>query len=99
MNRIIKKDKQLRISLNKINITYFLLKLIIKNKNLFFFTRLNAYIKITNLTKKASFISISNRCIISYNKKRFNKYTLYSRIILLKKIQCNEIVGLKKSIW
>jgi ribosomal protein S14 len=97
MKKLYTKDKFLRKNIKTINKKYFILKLITLNSNLFLLLRYNAYLLLKAVLKKNFIVSTSNRCVISYNKKRFNKYTLLSRSIFLKKIQHGEIVGYEKS--
>lgn len=97
MKKLYRKDKKLRKNIKTINLKYFLLKLIITNKNIFLLLRYNAYIYLKSLLKNDFIVSTSNRCIISFNKKRFNKHTYFSRSIFLKKIQNGEVVGYQKS--
>lgn len=97
MKKLLIKDKNLRQNLKNLNRRYFLLKIILKNYNIFSLFRIKAAI---NLNKLKFFnVSISDRCIVSFNKKKFNKFFLYSRIILLKKLYQNKTIGFKKSIW
>lgn len=97
MKKLYIKDKKLRKNLKIINKKYYLLKLIVLNKNIFLLLRLNACIFLKIYLKNNFNVSTSNRCVISYNKKRFNKYTYLSRSLFLKKIQHGEIVGYQKS--
>lgn len=97
MKKLLIKDKNLRQNLKNYNKKYFLLKIILKNYNIFSLSRIKAVMHLNEL--KFYNVSISDRCIISFNKKKFNKFVLYSRIILLKKLYQNKITGFKKSIW
>lgn len=97
MKKLYLKDKHLRKNIHAINKKYFLLKLIILNSNLFLLLRYNACVLLKEVLKNHFIVSTSNRCVISYNKKRFNKFTLLSRSIFIKKIQLGEIVGYEKS--
>ena len=99
MKALLEKDKFLRIQLLKIENKHFILKSIIKNFNLFILIRWNAFLKLNLLTKSKSKVSITNRCLFTYNKKRFNKLTGFSRHVFLKKIRSGEINGLSKSSW
>jgi ribosomal protein S14 len=99
MKALVEKDKILRLNLTKIENKHFILKSIIKNFNLFILIRWNAFLRLNLLTKLKSKVSITNRCVYSYNKKRFNKLTSFSRHVFLKKIRSGEINGLKKSSW
>lgn len=95
--KFIKKDQNLRHYFKKFSVEYFLLKLILKNNYIFVLNRLKALviIKFTRIFVTAIF----NRCIVSFNKKKYNKLTNYSRIVLLKKIYKNECLGFQKSLW
>lgn len=97
MKNLIIKDKNLRKNLKNINNKFFLLKIILKNFNIFSLSRIKVAINLNKL--KFYNVSISDRCIVSFNKKKFNKNVMYSRIILLKKLYENKIIGFKKSIW
>lgn len=100
MKKLLIKDNKLRNFVKYYNKKYFLLKLIIKNKNIFILTRYKAIIMLKFLIDSYfSIVSISNRCVITYNKKKFNKNSFYARSVFLKKIQNGEIVGLRKSSW
>lgn len=97
MKKLYRKDLNLRQNISLINKKYFLLKLIVLNKNVFLLLRYNAYKLMNSFIKNSFTVSISNRCIISFNKKRFNKNTYFSRSIFLKKIQHGKVVGYQKS--
>lgn len=97
MKKLIIKNKHIRHNLKSFNKKYFLLKLIVQNYNIFSLFRIKTT-KTLYLLKNYA-VSISDRCIISFNKKKFNKFIFYSRLILLKKIYKGLIVGLKNSIW
>nr|WAK85000.1 ribosomal protein S14 [Amicula sp. isolate GU52X-4 cfCalB7] len=99
MKKLLEKNKKLRLKLNKIEYKHFILKSIFKNFNFFDLIRWNAFLKLKKLSKKSSKISISNRCLYSINKKRFNKYSPFSRHIFLKLIRSGSINGLQKSSW
>jgi ribosomal protein S14 len=99
MKALLEKDKNLRLKVMEVEDKYFILKSIIKNFNFFILVRWNAFLKLKALTKSTSRISIVNRCLFSYNKKRFNKLTGFSRHVFLKKIRSGEISGFKKSSW
>ena len=100
MKKILLKDQKFRKLVKKCNKKYYLLKFIVKNRNIFILVRYRALLvlKILNI-KHASIISISNRCLLTYSKKRLNKNTFYGRSIFLKKIQQGKVVGFKKSSW
>ena len=95
--KFIKKDKNLRHYFKKFSIQYFLLKLILKNKNIFMLNKFKALVIIKQT--QIFVVAICDKCIVSFNKKKYNKLTNYSRIILLKKIYSNECIGFQKSLW
>jgi ribosomal protein S14 len=99
MKALFEKDKNLRTNVVEIENKHFILKSIIKNLNFFILIRWNAFLRLNLLTKLKSKVSTTNRCLHSYNKKRFNKLTGFSRQIFLKKIRSGEINGLRKSSW
>ena len=98
-NKFLLKEINIRHWLNSFNKKIYLLKLILINKNIFTYTRLKAYKFIKLISKFATYSKLVGRCIISYNSKHFNKYSLYSRVILLKNLQHGVIVGFKKSVF
>jgi ribosomal protein S14 len=91
------KDKNLRQKFKNINQKHFLLKLILKNFNIFGLSRVKVVLTLAKLN--VYHVMLSDRCVVSFNKKKFNKFVLYSRIILLKKIYEGKVIGFKKSIW
>lgn len=97
MKKLFAKDKKLRENVLNIENKYFILKSIVKNFNFFTLIRWNAFKQLDNLTNKNSKVSLSNRCLLSVNKKRFNKLTVFSRHIFLKLIRTGAIPGLRKS--
>lgn len=99
MKALLEKDKKLRQRVYSIEDEHFVLKSIVKNFNFFTLIRWNAYLKLKALAKSSSKVSTVNRCLSSYNKKRFNKLTGFSRHIFLKKIRSGVITGVKKSSW
>lgn len=99
MKKIIIKDINSRNNIKKVNKKYFVLKCIVANKNYFRLVRYKAYFKLKNLVKFCSIVSNTNRCIETFSKKRFNKYTLFCRHIYLKLLQNGKITGFQKSSW
>lgn len=99
MKKLYNKDKKLRNFIKINNKSYFLLKSIIKNTFIFILLRYQAYLKLKYIFVFNSNISIINRCIVTYNKKRFNRFSLFSRHIFLKKIQNGEIYGIASINW
>lgn len=99
MKKLIEKDKKILNNCTKNEYKHFILKSIIKNLNFFALIRWNASLKLKIITQKSSKISIINRCLITVNKKRFNKLTAVSRHVFLKQIRSGSVVGIKKSSW
>jgi ribosomal protein S14 len=99
MKKLLERDKKRRQDLKKVENEYFVLKSIFKNLNFFALIRWNAFLKLKNLTKNNSRVSLSNRCLLTINKKRFNKLTQFSRYVLLKLIRSGHVHGAQKSSW
>jgi ribosomal protein S14 len=103
MKKLIEKDKKLRKSLVLTENKHFILKTIIKNSNFFILIRWNAFLQLklltSNINKSDYKYSTTNRCLLSSNKKRFNKLTGFSRQIFLKIVRSGSIPGIKKSSW
>lgn len=99
MQKLLEKDKKLRARIKNIEKQHFVLKSIFKNFNFFLLIRWNAFLKLKNLTSGSAKASISNRCLYTINKKRFNKLTTFSRHVFLKLIRSGEINGIRKSSW
>jgi ribosomal protein S14 len=99
MQKLIEKDKHLRLRIKTLETKCFVLKSIIKNLNFFSLIRWNAFLQLVNLSKLSSKISTVNRCLSSVNKKRFNKLTGFSRHVFLKNIRNGSVNGVKKSSW
>jgi ribosomal protein S14 len=99
MKKLIEKDKKLRKQIVLKEYEYFVLKSIIQNLNFLNLIRWNAYLKLKKITQCASKIAITNRCLYTINKKRFNKLTGFSRHVFLKYIRSGSITGIKKSSW
>lgn len=99
MKKLITKDRNHSLILKKINKKYFVLKSILKNKHFSIFVRNKSVLKLKKLSDLASVVSVSNKCVESINKKRFNKFTLFSRFIYLKLIRNGKIPSISKSSW
>lgn len=99
MKKLLASDKQLRENLQKADKQQYVLKLLFKNDNLSALMRWKAFLKLKDLAKKNSNTAISPRCVLTINKKRFNKMTLFSRHVFLKSIRSGRISGFKKSSW
>lgn len=99
MKKLLEKDKKVRKTISEFEKKKFILKMIQNNLNLPHIVRFNAAHRLNKITKTASKTLISNRCVITINKKKFGKFTNYSRIFFLKLAQNNKIYGLTKASW
>ncbi len=99
MKKLFYKNKKLQYFLEKINKQNFILKSIIKNKQFIIFLRYNCYLKLKVLSQNNSIPRLSNHCIESFSKKKFNKFTFFSRFIYFKFIKNGEIGNFRKSVW
>ena len=99
MKKLLEKDKKVRKKIKKFEKKKFILKTISNNLNLPDLVRFNAFNSLNEMPKNASKSFISNRCVNTINKKKFNKLTNYSRIIFLKLARHKSIYGLNKSSW
>lgn len=99
MKKLLEKDKKTRKMVQKLEKKTFILKTLRNNLNLPVIARFNASNTLNNFEKKASRSLISNRCIITINKKKFGKWTHYSRVFFLKLAKTDKIHGLTKSSW
>ena len=99
MKVLLEKDKQIRKKIKKLEKKKFIFKTITNNLNLPYLLRFNAFNNLNKVTKKASKTLVSNRCIATVNKKKFGKFTHYSRIFFLKLARSKQIYGLTKASW
>jgi ribosomal protein S14 len=99
MKKLLEKDKKVRKKIKKFEKKKFILKAISNNLNLPDLIRFNAFNNLNEMPKNASKSFISNRCVNTINKKKFNKLTNYSRIIFLKLARHKSIYGLNKASW
>jgi ribosomal protein S14 len=99
MKKLIIKDKQLRSKIKNDEKKCFVLKTIFQNSNLFSLPRWNAYSQLKKLGKVSSKVSTTYRCVYTINRKRFNKFTPFSRQVFLKLIRSGKLSGLRKSSW
>jgi ribosomal protein S14 len=99
MKKLIEKDKKVRKDIKKFEKKKFVLKMIQNNLNLPHLVRFNASHLLNKISKTGSKTLISNRCVTTINKKKFGKFTNYSRIFFLKLAQNGKIYGLTKASW
>ena len=99
MKKFIIKDKKLRKFILIFNKIYFILKILIKNKHIFYLIRYKLTFKIQLLSKFFRLVSLINKCLFYYNKKKFNKFTFFGRTFLLKYLQNGQLYGFQKNNW
>ena len=99
MKKLIEKDKKARKNIKQLEKQKLVFKTIINNSNLPYLIRFKASNKFSTISKKASKTTISNRCVTTINKKKFGKFTNYSRIFFFKLARNNKIYGLTKASW
>lgn len=99
MKKLFAKDKKNRKTIKQLELKHFILKQISTNSNFLRTVRWNALYNLFNMSKKSSKTLISNRCILTINKKTFNKFTSFSRIVFLKLVKSGYISGMRKSSW
>lgn len=99
MKKLIKKDKKIRKQIKNLEKKKFIFQIISNNTNLSNLIRFNAFHISNNLPIKSSKTFVSNRCVYTFNKKKSNKLTHFSRMIFLKLARDKKIFGLTKSSW
>lgn len=99
MKKLLEKDKNLRIKVKKSEKQHFILKSIFKNTNFFVLIRWKAFLKLKSIGYENPKVAIAPRCLLTINRKKFNKLTLFSRHVFLKFIRSGVISGMKKSSW
>ena len=99
MKKLIEKDKKTRKIIKTFEKKVFILKTIRNNPSLSYLIKLNASYSLHCLSKNASKTLVSNRCIATVSKKKFAKWTHYSRIFFLKLVKAKKIYGLTKASW
>ncbi len=93
------KDKKKRRLVEFYEKKRFILSILARNNNYSKFTKWNSFFSINKLPYNSSSIKLSNRCVITWNKKRLNKLSNFSRVVFLKFIREGKISGIKKSSW
>ena len=100
MKKLLEKDKRKRFFIKCIEKKNIIFKNITRNLNISTLVRVQA---LSNLYREQngtnSKTSLSHRCILSCNKKRYNKFTKFSRHIYLKCIRFGKVYGYSKSSW
>ena len=99
MKKILVKDKKNRKTIKHLEINHFILKRISHNHNFHKITKWNALNKLSSFSKSNSKTGLTNRCVITVNKKIFHKFSSFSRMLFLKLARNGMISGLRKSSW
>lgn len=99
MKKLEEKDKKTRRKIKLFERKKIILKLISSNENFFNLIRLKARNFLNTLPVKSSQVFVTNRCINTINKKKFNKLTNFSRTVFLKLIKNRDISNIYKSTW
>ena len=99
MIKLRERDKKIRININAFEKKRFVLKLIGQNLNFFSLIRWKAKSQLNILPSRSSKTYLSNLCILTTNKKKFNKLTNFSRIVFLKLVNNKKICNIYKSSW
>lgn len=99
MKKLIEKDKKLRKNIKISENKYFILKAIFKNSNFPTLVRWKSFYQLKILGLKNSKIMLSPKCLLTLNKKKYNKLTFFSRHIFLKLIRSGFISNVKKASW
>jgi ribosomal protein S14 len=99
MKSTIYKDKIKRKNFSLFELERFVLKSIIKNKNIFSSLIYYSILKLDSVFKYASKNKINNYCIYTFRKKSILSKFKMSRITFLNLSRFGYISGIKKSIW
>jgi len=99
MIKLRERDKKIRKNIYEFEKKRFVLKIISQNQNFFSLIRWKAKSKLNILPRKSSKTYLSNLCILTVNKKKFNKLTNFSRITFLKLVHRKKICNIYKSSW
>ena len=99
MKKLVEKDKKIRKLIKGVEKKKFIFQTISNNTNLSNLIRFNAFHNLSFLPTRASKTFVSNRCVNTFNKKKSNKLTHFSRIIFLRLARNHKIHGLTKSSW
>lgn len=99
MKKLLGKDIKIRKKIKNSEKKRFVLKTIINNLNLANLVRFNALSNINKIQKQTSKTFISNRCVNTINKKKFNKSSKFSRIVFFKLARGRRIFGLSEASW
>lgn len=99
MKKLVEKDKKIRKTIYIFEKKKFILKSISQNLNFFNLIRWKAYFNLSLLPSTSSKTFITNRCVKTIHKKRFNKLTNFSRMVFLKLVKSNQFNSIYKGSW
>ena len=99
MIKLKERDKKIRRNIYNFEKKRFILKIISQNQNFFSLIRWKAKSQLNILPLRSSKTYLSNLCILTTHKKKFNKLTNFSRIIFLKLVNKKKICNIYKSSW
>ena len=97
MKKLLSKDKKRWPQIIKLEAERFILVSIFWNTNFPLLVRWKAFIKLKKIGFSIWEVSLSARCLKTFNKKKFNHLTFYSWYVFLKIIWFGNISGIKKS--
>ena len=99
MKKLLEKDKKIRKTIYTFEKKKFVLKSISQNLNFFNLIRWKAHFNLTLLPSRSSKTFITNRCLKTIHKKKFNKLTNFSRIVFLRLVKTNKLNSIYKGSW
>ena len=99
MKKLWTKDKHRRQSFNVIELQAFASKQISLNSNFIQLIQWKAFTKKSQILKVNSKTKISNRCIKTFNKKSFSKFSNFSRTVFRKLANSGYMSNLRKAVW
>lgn len=99
MKKLLEKDKKIRKKNYHFDKKKFILKYISQNLNFFNLIRWKSNTNLYKLPIQSSKTFITNRCIKTVNKKKFNKLTNFSRMIFIKLMKLKQLNNTYKGSW
>lgn len=99
MKKVYTKNKTMLFFALSLAKKQFVLKALINQQHVFGLLKQKIRNQLIICTKTFSQIKIINKCILTYNKKQFNKFIFFSRFLYLKLIRLGKINGFTKSSW
>lgn len=99
MKKLIVKDKKRWPLIQKLESDRFVLISIFWNTNFPMLSWWKAFLKLKKIGFFIWEVSFSSWCLKTFNNKKFNHLTFYSRHVFLKLVWFGKISGIKKSVW